>query len=299
VYFLCTREYWCAKEKNNSQAKKEVNAAINDLDDELKSEQIHMQKASQNTKENASSRNKLAENKESISSKTNAKEENKNNDKNIDKKNKKNFEGEELYKDRTKPDDYLEVSNIVKEFGDGKVAVDHVNLKFYKDEIFALLGHNGADKTTLISMLIGLYEATEGSAYYDGNDILDSNNMDDFRTKLGICPQHHFLFDELTIREHLEMFCIFKGYVSDDIDSEINKTLHDFEMDDIQNITAKNLSAGQRRKLSIAISLIGGSKVIFLDEPSSGMDITSRRNLWDILKRQTEQKIIILTTHYM
>ena len=75
--------------------------------------------------------------------------------------------------------------------------------------------------------------------------------------------------------------------------------MHDFELDDIQNITAKNLSAGQRRKLSIAISLVGGSKVIFLDEPSSGMDITSRRNLWDILKRQSEQKIIILTTHYM
>ena len=191
VYFLCTREYWCAKEKNNSQAKKQVNAAMNDLDDELKSEQIHIQKASQNTKENASSRNKnmdengkLGENKESISSKTNAKEENKN----IDKKNKKNFESEELYKDKTKPDDFLEVSNIVKEFGDGKVAVDHVSLKFYKDEIFALLGHNGAGKTTLISMLTGLYEATEGSAYYEGSDILDSNNMDDFRTKLGICP---------------------------------------------------------------------------------------------------------------
>ena len=177
--------------------------------------------------------------------------------------------------------------------------MDHVNLKFYKDEIFALLGHNGAGKTTLISMLTGLYEATEGSAFYDGSDILDSNNMDEFRTKLGICPQHDVLFGQLTIREHLEMFCIFKGYSSDDIDSEINKTLHDFELDNIQNVTAENLSAGQRRKLSIAISLIGGSKVIFLDEPSSGMDITSRRNLWDILKRQTEQKIIILTTHYM
>ena len=187
----------------------------------------------------------------------------------------------------------------MKAFEDGKVAVDHVNIKFYKDEIFALLGHNGAGKTTLISMLTGLYEATEGSAYYEGNDILDSNNMDEFRTKLGICPQHDVLFGQLTIREHLEMFCIFKGYESDNIDEEINKTLHDFELDNIQNVTAENLSAGQRRKLSIAISLIGGSKVIFLDEPSSGMDITSRRNLWDILKRQTEQKIIILTTHYM
>ena len=132
-------------------------------------------------------------------------------------------------------------------------------------------------------MLKGLYEATEGSAFYDGYDILDSNNMDKFRAILGICPQHDVLFDDLTIRKHLEMFCIFKGYTSNNIDNKINKTMHDFELDNIQNITAKNLSAGQRRKLSIAISLIGGSKVIFLDEPSSGMDITSRRNLWDIL----------------
>ena len=213
--------------------------------------------------------------------------------------NNKNFESEDLYKDRTKIDDYLDVKNIVKEFDDGKIAVNHVDIKFYKDEIFALLGHNGAGKTTLISMLTGLYEATEGTAFYEGDNILDPNNMDEFRSKLGICPQHDVLFEDLTIREHLEMFCIFKGFNSDNINEEVNKTLHDFVLEDIQNITVKNLSAGQRRKLSIAIALIGGSKIIFLDEPSSGMDITSRRNLWDILKRQTEQKIIILTTHYM
>jgi len=222
---------------------------------------------------------------------------NKENNETSDKKD-KNFEGEDLYKDKTNPDDVLHIQNIVKVFGDGKRAVDNVNLNFYKDEIFALLGHNGAGKTTLISMLTGLYEATQGTAYYDGYDILDSNNINEFRKVLGICPQHDVLFDDLTIREHLEMFCIFKGY-SSDVENEVNKTMHDFEIDDIQNIVAKNLSAGQRRKLSIAISLIGGSKVIFLDEPSSGMDITSRRNLWDILKRQSEQKIIILTTHYM
>ena len=87
-------------------------------------------------------------------------------------------------------------------------------------------------------MLTGLYEATEGSAYYDGDNILDSNNMDEFRSKLGICPQHDVLFGELTVREHLEMFCIFKGFTSDDINGEIDKTLHDFEMEDIQNITS-------------------------------------------------------------
>ena len=271
-YFLCTKEYWCGnqnKNKKNKEVLNKIEKTIGEINEIKFVDELYSQK-----------RLKKAQ-------------------KTLNETNNKDFEGEELYKDKTKPDDALRIQNIVKIFGDGKKAVDNVNLNFYKDEIFALLGHNGAGKTTLISMLTGLYEATEGSAFYDGYDILDSNNMDKFRTILGICPQHDVLFDDLTIREHLEMFCIFKGFSSDNFDSEINKTLHDFELDNIQNITAKNLSAGQRRKLSIAISLIGGSKVIFLDEPSSGMDITSRRNLWDILKRQSEQKIIILTTHYM
>ena len=89
--------------------------------------------------------------------------------------------------------------------------MNNVNIKFYKNEIFALLGCNGSGKTTLISILTGLYEATEGSAYYDGNNILELNNMNNFRTKIGICPQNDVLFDQLTIREHLEMFCIIKG----------------------------------------------------------------------------------------
>ena len=312
VYFLCTSEYWCSNKKNKNNNKKEINNEINNIEDELKSEQINIKKEKNNVNVGDIKKKKKKNDDVEVSKskETKTKEGSKIKDENninneelnslaMKSKKNKNFESEELYRDKTKPDDFLEVVNIVKEFGDGKVAVDHVNLKFYKDEIFALLGHNGAGKTTLISMLTGLYEATEGSAFYDGSDILDSNNMDEFRTKLGICPQHDVLFGQLTIREHLEMFCIFKGYSSDDIDSEINKTLHDFELDNIQNVTAENLSDGQRRKLSIAISLIGGSKVIFLDEPSSGMDITSRRNLWDILKRQTEQKIIILTTHYM
>ena len=181
-----------------------------------------------------------------------------------------NFESEEIYKNRTKKDDVLKIRNIVKVFGDGKVAVNQVNLNFYKDEIFALLGHNGAGKTTLISMLTGLYEATQGTATYEGVNILDSMNMEIFRGKLGICPQHDILFQDLTVREHLEMFSIFKGVDSTNVDNEVDKTLHDFQLDDMQFMLAKNLSAGQRRKLSISISLIGGSKVIFLDEPSRG-----------------------------
>ena len=160
-----------------------------------------------------------------------------------------NFEGEALYKDRTKKDDALRIKNIKKTFEDGKTAVNNVNLNFYKDEIFALLGHNGAGKTTLISMLTGLYEATEGNAYYDGYDILIGNNMDNFRTKLGICPQHDILFEDLTIKEHLEMFSIFKGMPNDLIKEEVNKSINDFQLNDIKDIVIKDLSAGQKRQI--------------------------------------------------
>ena len=210
-----------------------------------------------------------------------------------------NFQSEEIYKEMTNPKDALRIRELVKRFDDGKVAVNHVNLNFYKNEIFALLGHNGAGKTTLISMLTGLYEATEGEALYDNMNILLPENIETFREKIGICPQHDVLFNDLNIREHLGMFAVFKGVPSENVENEINKSIKDFQLEDVQYIIAKNLSAGQRRKLSIAISLIGGSEIIFLDEPSSGMDITSRRNLWEILKRQSDNKIIILTTHYM
>ena len=210
-----------------------------------------------------------------------------------------NFQSEEIYKEMTNPKDALRIRELVKKFDDGKIAVNHVNLNFYKNEIFALLGHNGAGKTTLISMLTGLYEATEGEALYDNMNILLSENIEDFREKIGICPQHDVLFNDLNIREHLGMFAVFKGVSSENVENEVNKSVKDFQLEDVQFTIAKNLSAGQRRKLSIAISLIGGSEIIFLDEPSSGMDITSRRNLWEILKRQSDNKIIILTTHYM
>ena len=273
LYFIFTSDFWCSNKKRNNDEKKLIDKKL---------------------EENAEEDNK--ENYVVYGSKDDIiKDE-------VDEKlygDSPNFESEEIYKNRNKNDDKLKIRNIVKMFGDGKIAVNGVNRNFYKDEIFALLGHNGAGKTTLISMLTGMYEATQGTAIYEGVNILDSMNMEIFREKLGICPQHDILFEDLTIREHLEMFSIFKGVELTEVDNEVNKTLHDFQLEDIQYMLAKNLSAGQRRKLSISISLIGGSKVIFLDEPSSGMDITSRRNLWEILKRQTDGKIIILTTHYM
>ena len=274
LYFIFTSDFWCSNKKRNNDEKKLIDKKLEENAEEDNKENNYVVYGS----------------KDDI-----IKDE-------VDEKlygDSPNFESEEIYKNRNKNDDKLKIRNIVKMFGDGKIAVNGVNLNFYKDEIFALLGHNGAGKTTLISMLTGMYEATQGTAIYEGVNILDSMNMEIFREKLGTCPQHDILFEDLTIREHLEMFSIFKGVELTEVDNEVNKTLHDFQLEDIQYMLAKNLSAGQRRKLSISISLIGGSKVIFLDEPSSGMDITSRRNLWEILKRQTDGKIIILTTHYM
>ena len=278
-YFICTSDFWCSNKKKKNNDKKIIEKKLDENLEENKKENIE----ENNNYFVYGSKDDLIE--EEMPEKLYG--------------DSPNFESEEIYKNRTKIDDTLKIRNIVKMFGDGKVAVNGVNLNFYKDEIFALLGHNGAGKTTLISMLTGMYEATQGTALYEGVNILDSMNMELFREKLGICPQHDILFEDLNIREHLEMFSIFKGVESTEVEQEVNKTLHDFQLEDIQYMLAKNLSAGQRRKLSISISLIGGSKVIFLDEPSSGMDITSRRNLWEILKRQTDGKIIILTTHYM
>lgn len=207
------------------------------------------------------------------------------------------FQDEEnLYGDKIKNNDLFKVSNLVKNFGTKNNVVDGVNLNFYRDEIFALLGHNGAGKTTIINILTGIYEKTSGDARYKNLKIFE--NMEDYRRLVGICPQHDVLYEQLTVKEHLRLFSTFKG-ATKNMENDITKIIDDLELNDKANSQVKTLSGGQKRKLSIGIALIGGSEIVFLDEPSAGMDITSRRKLWDILKRCTHGRIIILTTHYM
>jgi len=210
---------------------------------------------------------------------------------------KENYQDESNYEDQIKTGDCFKFNNLVKEYEDGKVAVNKLTFNLYKNEIFALLGHNGAGKSTLISMLAGLFPPTNGDAIYQNKNVFA--NMEEFRKKVGICPQHDVLFEQLTVREHLELFCIFKGVNDELFEEEVRKIVDQMEINDIIDKEAGTLSGGQKRKLSIAIALVGGSEVVFLDEPSSGMDITSRRQLWDILKRCIDDRIIILTTHYM
>ena len=144
-------------------------------------------------------------------------------------------------------------------------------------------------------MLIGQEKPTSGSATAFGVNLFkDDRNEVDF---IGVCPQEDSLFEKMTVKENLEFFCRFKGMQR--IDLYIDETLEKFNLSSKSGTLAKNLSGGQKRKLQLAIALIGDSKLVLLDEPSSGMDPTARRETWEIIKEAKKDKIIILTTHYM
>jgi ATP-binding cassette subfamily A (ABC1) protein 3 len=191
----------------------------------------------------------------------------------------------------------MKVRSLRKRFGD-KTAVDGLDLDMFKGQIFALLGHNGAGKTTTISMLTGMMAPTSGEMTVNGLDF--KTDMQELRKTLGVCPQHDILFKTLTVEEHLFLFCRFKGLENyEEIAKSIEETLRDVDLLEKRHAQAGDLSGGQKRKLSLAIALIGGSSIVMLDEPTSGMDLTARRKMWDMLKVQKRNRIIILTTHYM
>ncbi|CAH1795729.1 unnamed protein product [Owenia fusiformis] len=202
-----------------------------------------------------------------------------------------------------KSKDVLRMFNIKKTFkgkkGANVVAVDGINMALYEGQITALLGHNGAGKTTLINMLTGLNPPTSGSATLYGLDVSDTNDMDQIRTMTGVCPQHNILFDKLSCVEHLVVFRSLRGIPEDQIEKQIENVLGDVDLSDQADTLAENLSGGQKRKLCVAIALIGSPKIIFLDEPTAGMDPYSRRHLWSLLKQRRKGRIIVLTTHFM
>ena len=125
--------------------------------------------------------------------------------------------------------DALKVRNLRKVYSNGKEAVKDVSLTMYKGQIFALLGHNGAGKTTTISILTGMYPATSGSASVFNLDMFD--DVDEVRKLIGVCPQFDILFDQLTPKEHLELFCMFKGVPAEQVNQEVSKTLTDVDLD--------------------------------------------------------------------
>ncbi|XP_054848460.1 phospholipid-transporting ATPase ABCA3 isoform X2 [Eublepharis macularius] len=194
----------------------------------------------------------------------------------------------------------IKIKHLSKVFRVGnksREAVRDLTLNMYEGQITVLLGHNGAGKTTTLSMLTGLYPPTSGQAYINGYEI--SQDMVLIRKSLGLCPQHDVLFDHMTVEEHLFFYCGLKGFPAEKCPEEIDRILQILNLEEKRQALSKALSGGMKRKLSIGIALIGDSKVVMLDEPTSGMDPVSRRATWELLQQQRSTRTILLTTHFM
>jgi len=198
----------------------------------------------------------------------------------------------------------VNLRNLRKTFStpDGtKVAVNSLTLTMFEGQITCLLGHNGAGKTTTISMLTGLIEPTSGEAVIRGYSIKDTQELGLIRLSLGVCPQHNILFDTLTVEEHLVFYGGLKGLWSSktSLNNEVMHKVKEVGLTEKILVPSMSLSGGMKRKLSVAIALMGDAKMVFLDEPTSGMDPYSRRSTWDILRNNREGRVMVLTTHFM
>ncbi|XP_042540867.1 ATP-binding cassette sub-family A member 13 [Dipodomys spectabilis] len=189
--------------------------------------------------------------------------------------------------------------SVNKEYEGHRLAVQDLTLTFHRGQITALLGTNGAGKTTIISMLTGLYPPTSGTILVNGKNL--QTDLSRIRMELGVCPQRDVLLDNLTVREHLLLFASIKApwWTSKELQQQVNKTLDKVELTKHQHKSIWALSGGMKRKLSIGIAFMGTSKTVILDEPTSGVDPCSRRSIWDILLKYREGRTIIFTTHHL
>lgn len=187
----------------------------------------------------------------------------------------------------------IKIDNICKNYKTLK-ALDNVSLSIDNGELFGLLGVNGAGKTTLIKILCGLTKKTSGSVLINGFN-LDSD-IDKIKEIIDISPQETAIAENLTVKENLEFFANI--YSNTDADY-INEIIDTFSLSNVLNTRAKILSGGYKRRLSIAIALISKPSILFLDEPTLGLDVFARRELWNIIKKLKNKITIILTSHYL
>ena len=188
----------------------------------------------------------------------------------------------------------IETRQLTKKFKE-KVAVDGINLQIKKGELFALLGTNGAGKTTTIKMLSGLILPTSGDIEIENMDM----KKDIFKVKeiLNVSPQETAIAPNLTVKENLEFMA--GVYQISNKEKKIDELIKQFKLEEILNKRTKTLSGGWQRRLSIAISLINNPKILFLDEPTLGLDVIARKELWKVINELKGKITIILTTHYM
>ncbi|KAM9305170.1 phospholipid-transporting ATPase ABCA3 [Gastrophryne carolinensis] len=194
----------------------------------------------------------------------------------------------------------VRIKHLTKAFrvnGKRRIAVRDLSLNMYEGQITVLLGHNGAGKSTTLSMLTGLLPPSSGECYISGYEILRDTAL--IRRNLGLCPQHDVLFQGLTVEEHLYFYAGLKGCPRQRCPEEVEKILQILRIEEKRSALSTQLSGGTCRKLSIGIALIGGSKVVMLDEPTSGMDPASRRDTWELLQQHKHDRTLLLTTHFM
>ncbi|CAF3110060.1 unnamed protein product [Rotaria socialis] len=191
----------------------------------------------------------------------------------------------------------IRIKHLAKEFG-RFTAVSDFSFDFYEGEVCALLGHNGAGKTTITFILVGMMEATSGCVLLQGLD--HRIHIQQTRKMIGFCPQYDILYDKLSVQEHLELFSQMRNLNRTKIDESIDKILDLIGLVNDRRTLSKDLSGGMKRRLSIGISLIGDPKILILDEPTSGVDPYNRRLIWMIIQKMKDiGKCVILTTHFL
>lgn len=186
--------------------------------------------------------------------------------------------------------------NLTKKYKD-KIAVNSINLSINDGEMYALLGVNGAGKSTTIKMLSCLIKPTSGDALLNGNSIVSDSEK--VKRIINVSPQETAVAPNLTVRENLELMARIYGFGNENAVSKAQKMIEDFELSDIAKSKAKTLSGGWQRRLSIAMALISDPEILFLDEPTLGLDVLARRELWNKIGSLKGKITIILTTHYL
>ena len=191
------------------------------------------------------------------------------------------------------------IENLSKTFEgkNKKVALTDLHLKLDENDFFGLLGPNGAGKTTLISILTGLIAPSQGSVRLYGQDAVQEKDI--FQQFVGLCPQFDIFYPDLTSLQHLQFYSKLRGLTSNKDSSFCQQLLKQTELTEHQHKKAKFLSGGMKRRLSLAIALVGSPKIVILDEPTTGLDPLTRRHLWEIFKNLGHNRTVLLTTHSM
>ena len=192
--------------------------------------------------------------------------------------------------------DAIKTVDLTKKYKD-LTAVDGLNLTVRQGELMSLLGVNGAGKTTTIKMLTGLTKPTSGEAYLLGKNIMTESEA--VKSAIAVSPQETAVAPNLTVKENLELMAGVHGFSKDEIKVKISELCKRFDLKNIENKRAGKLSGGWQRRLSIAMALISDPRILFLDEPTLGLDVLARSELWDMIRALKGKMTVILTTHYM